>query len=138
MVRLSIPKTYKITQKGHNSAVARSPGDQLTLFFAKQSHHQTEVAQAEFIERVIAELTGQVRELRRLELEPASKEINGIPMLQVAIAGKTNQGDVKVGLFMLEMSEYILFVMAIMQKKGGKHIQVELSKIFASIRDLKK
>jgi hypothetical protein len=133
-----IPKTYKIIKKSHNSAVARSPDEQLSLFFAKQPHNQTEAAQAEFIDRVIADLTEQVTDLRRLELEPAYEEVNGIPMLQVAIAGKTDQGEVKVGLFMLEMAEHILFVMAIIHKEGANLKQSELSKIFASIRDRQK
>ena len=135
MVKLSIPKTYLISQKGNNSVVARSPDNQLSIFFAKQSLASSESDQAEFIDRAIAELCTEVTDLKRLTLEPPDRILNGIPMLQVAIAGKIDQRKVKVGLFMLEMSEYVLFMMATIDSENFKKKQKELLQIFNSIED---
>jgi hypothetical protein len=137
MVKFSIPKTYKIVQRGNNSAVARSPDDHLSLFFAKQPHGSSETEQKEFIERVMTELNGQVADLKPLELGQPSRLLNGFPMFQVAIAGKIAEREVKVGLFMLEMSECILFMMAIIDGANFKQKQLELRQIFASISDPK-
>jgi hypothetical protein len=135
MVKLSIPKTYLIIQKGNNSVVARSPDNLLSIFFAKQSLSSSQSDQAEFIDRAIAELHTEVTDLKRLTLEPPDRILNGIPMLQVAIAGKIDGREVKVGLFMLEMRECILFMMATIDNSNFKQKQKELLQIFNSIQD---
>ncbi|MDX1977483.1 MAG: hypothetical protein SFT94_07395 [Pseudanabaenaceae cyanobacterium bins.68] len=140
MVKLSIPQTYSISHPKPDVAVVRSPDRELCLWLARyrfdQAGDQVGQSEADFLDRLLAEVGEELFEWQRLEIEPMERTLNGMPMLQVAIAARSNSvgGKVQGGLFMINTSDYVLVMVVVVQADGFGRKRSELSQIFASIK----
>lgn len=136
MVRLSIPRDYSISHRYADWAVVRSPDQELCLWLTRYHPGEGGRSEADFLDRFLAEVGEELSGLRRWEIEPVERVLNGMPMLQVAIAAYSLSlgGEAQGGLFMIDATTYVLVVLVLVRADCFGRKRSELSQFFASIR----